>query len=331
LTFKKANNEWGISFKGFSNGVSYADLDNDGDLEIITNNIDDKASIFENRSSENNNYISITFEGTSKNKFGLGNRVYVTVEEQTQMQELTLTRGFQSSVAPQLHFGLKKAKSIEKLKIVWADGKEQIIKNQPVNKKLIVKYTDATVVNKVKKEKSELLFITDKSSFFPEHKHQENNYNDFKDQVLLPHKMSKFGPALAIGDLNNDGLEDYYIGGAHGYSGSIYFQEKTGFVKQNVLPLEADKLSEDIGALIFDADQDGDNDLYVVSGGYEFRINSTMLQDRLYINNGDGNFTKSNSALPKMLTSGSRVICFRTSNPRELSSSNKQLFIKKYK
>lgn len=309
LKFEQANSRWGIEYKGFSNGVAYADLDNDGDLEIITNNIDDYASVFENKSSKTNNYLTVKFNGNSRNTQGLGNRVYIKTKDNTQMQELTLTRGFQSSVAPELHFGVNKAKIIDEVKVVWTDGKIQKLTNVKVNQTVTFKQQEAQIEEEKPVSKSTLFTTT--TTVFPAYKHEENTYDDFKDQVLLPHKMSTFGPALAVGDLNNDGLEDYFIGGSATFSGKVFLQTKTGFVEKNIKALEDDKYSEDTGAVIFDADNDGDNDLYVVSGGYEFLINDPKLQDRLYLNNGKSDFTKaSKEALPIMLTSGSKSYAF---------------------
>ncbi|MNQ37317.1 FG-GAP repeat protein [compost metagenome] len=307
LNFEQANKKWGIEFKGFSNGVAYVDLDNDGDLDLVVNNIDDYASVFENSSSKLNNYIKVNFKGNTKNTFGLGNRVYIKTKKGTQMQELTLTRGFQSSVAPELHFGVGKDKTIDEVKVVWTNGKVQKFSNVKVNQTLSFKEQDAKEETAVKAAPKAHLFATE-TTVFPVFKHEENKYDDFKDQVLLPHKMSTFGPAIAVGDLNKDGLDDYFIGGSATYSGKIFLQNATGFAEKKIQALEDDKASEDTGALIFDADDDGDNDLYVVSGGYEFLVNDPKLQDRLYLNNGKGEFTKApKGVLPTMLTSGSKV------------------------
>lgn len=309
MTFERSNDQWGINYEGFSNGAVYVDLDNDGDLEIITNNIDDKASIFQNNNTGKNNYLSISFKGPEKNKFGIGARVYLKSEDQSQMQELNLTRGFQSSVAPKLHFGTGTKVQIDELKVVWPDRKVQILKNVSANQNLVVNYKDSEGASSSSPENpSDKIFLTVVSdSLNLEYKHTENTYNDFDKEILLPHKTSMFGPGMAVGDLNGDGLEDLFVGAASQYRPGIYFQVQNGsFEKQEFDDIYNDNKYEDLGALIFDADSDGDNDLYVVSGGNEFNKDSEMLQDRLYINE-NGNFKKSVSALPKMITSGSRV------------------------
>lgn len=307
LNFEQVNKKWGIEYKGFSNGVVYTDLDNDGDLDLVVNNIDDYASVFENSSSKINNYLKVNFKGSSKNTFGLGNRVYLKTNKGTQMQELTLTRGFQSSVAPELHFGLGKDTKIEEVKVVWTNGKVQKLNNVNVNQTLKFKEQDA-VEEVISKTAPQSPLFTTVNNVFPVFKHEENKYDDFADQVLLPHKMSSFGPVIAIGDLNKDGLDDYFLGSSTGYISKVFLQTKNGFVEKNIQAFADDKLSEDTGVLIFDADNDGDNDIYVVSGGYEFLINDPKLQDRLYLNNGKGDFTKApKGVLPTMLTSGSKV------------------------
>ena len=306
LNFDNVGKKWGLEHKGFSNGAAYADLDNDGDLEIIVNNIDEKATIFKNNNSKNNTYLKIRFKGDIKNKFGLGNRVYAFVNNKKQMQELTLTRGFQSSVAPELHFGFDKEKKIDSLQIIWQTGKTETLKDIATNQLLTINYADA-LVNSSKKEikKNKVLFTEATNLLKP--KHKENDFNDFDKQVLLPHKMSTLGPTLSIADVNNDGLEDYFIGGSFGVPAQLYLQKNNNFIKTKIPAIEKDKLSEDLGSLFFDADADGDQDLYVVSGGYEFAQNSSMLQDRFYENDGKGNFKKAINALPKLTESGSKA------------------------
>ncbi len=312
LTFTRMNEDWGIVYKGFSNGSTYADLDNDGDLEIVINNIDDKASVFENHSSEHNNFLTLNFKGSEKNPFGLGVKVTVMSDSIKQYQELNLTHGFQSSVSPQLHFGVGKAKIIDSVKILWPDRKEQILTDVKSNQFLKIKYSEATnITRSIKKNPQKLLFTTvDDKTFHIHHKHTENTYDDFKDEVLLPHKTSSYGPGISVGDLNGDGLDDFVIGSASNYETGIYFQTSDGFEKKNFKDVQNDRLFEDMGSLIFDADGDGDNDFYMVSGGNEFDYDSEMLQDRLYVNDGKGNFTKSKKALPQMLSSGNRVKAF---------------------
>ena len=310
LKFEVANEYWGISHKGFSNGAVYADLDNDGDLEIVTNNIDEYPSVFENTSADKNNYILVRFEGAEGNPSGLGSKVEIISDEVRQVQELTLSRGFQSSVAPELHFGLGKSDKISRLIVKWPNGKEQVLENIPVNQKLVLNYQNATegLSSALSENVTFRMFESFPEDTLALYKHKENKYDDFKDEVLLPHKTSQFGPCIAIGDLNGDGLEDFYVGAAHKYPAGLFYQNNDGsFTQQKFKWLLQDRFHEDEGVLFFDPDQDGDLDIYVVSGGNEFRNQPHLLQDRLYINDGSGNFIRNRSAIPNFISSGSRA------------------------
>jgi hypothetical protein len=308
LRFEKSNEQWGLQFKGFSNGAVYVDLDNDGDLEVVTNNIDDPAAVFENTSADRHNYLTLRFKGPEKNPFGLGVRATLFKNGQSQLQEMTLTRGFQSSVAPELHFGLGTSTTIDSLEIQWPDQKTQRLTNVDHNQLLSIDYAQAVASTEADRtaKQTRLFSSVAKETMGLQHQHRENYFDDFEAEVLLPHKTSAFGPGISVGDLNGDGLDDLVVGGASQYEAGLYFQTRGGFKKQAVKAIEKDNQFEDLGSLIFDAEGDGDNDIYLVSGGNEFAYNSEMLQDRLYLNDGRGNFKKSD-ALPTMITSGSRV------------------------
>lgn len=312
LTFENKIKDWGLSFKGFSNGAAYADLDNDGDLEMIINNIDEPAVVFQNMSSENKsgNYLRIKLNGENKNPLGIGAKILINTGDELQLQHLTLSRGFQSSVEPVIHFGLGNKNTVDKLTVTWPDGKMQVLENIPANQILKINYGEAIASDAEDNmaEKNNYLFKDITADLNIDFQHRENLYNDFAVEVLLPHGYSKMGPGMAVGDVNGDGLEDFYIGGAIGQHGVLYVQDQNGkFNSPGFKPWGVDAPMEDMGALFFDADADGDLDLYVVSGGNENDLSSPKLQDRLYINNGKGDFEKSVNALPEMLSSGSRV------------------------
>ena len=310
LTFENKTKEWGLDFPLMSSGAVYVDLDNDGDLELVTNNTNDKASIWENHSNEliKNNFIKIKLKGTRKNTFGIGSKIFVSQKERKQMQELIPSRGFQSSMDYVLNFGLGKTGGPIDVSIIWPDGTVSEIKNAKINSLLEINQAGSIKKDILPAGSNAKTFIdyTAQSGFL--YTHEENRYIDFKSELLLLYQLSMNGPCLAKGDVNNDGLEDVFVGGSAGYVSKIFLQtNKVTFQELKQSSFEADKECEDTGALFFDADNDNDLDLYVVSGGNEFPTGSLMLADRLYINDGKGNFRKDTNAIPKEFSSGSCV------------------------
>jgi enediyne biosynthesis protein E4 len=310
LTFTNVTDSWGDEVPSLSNGAAYADLDNDGDMDLVVNNINDYAFVYRNNAREmnSNHFLKIKFDGIGLNKGGIGSKVEVKCNDKTYTQEFMPTRGFMSSMNHELIFGLGKATTVDELKVIWPDLREQILKDVDVDQTMVLHNNDAQIVRQKAATVYHPLFVPLNTKKILDFKHVENEYNDFKSQILLPHMLSTQGPRIAKGDVNNDGLEDLFIGGAKGTPGKLYIQKKNGtFELQEQSCFETDKGCEDIGALFFDADGDGDLDLYVVSGGNEFPKDSPELQDRLYLNNGKGLFTKTTDRLPVMLTSGSCV------------------------
>ncbi|MFY0599003.1 MAG: VCBS repeat-containing protein [Cyclobacteriaceae bacterium] len=305
LTFQKSNEEWGVDMVGFSNGGAYADLDNDGDLDLIVNNIDEPASIFKNNSNEigSSNYLKLKLHESESNPFGIGAKVEVTTGQLSQFSHLTLSRGFQSSVEPVVYFGLSNIQKIDSIVVTWNDGSVSIKTDVEANQTLSIKKSD-DAFDLRKEEGSQQQIFTDLSDSLDLPSHEENYFDDYRFQVLLPHKMSNWGPALAVADVNGDGLEDFYFGAASRSSGRLYTQTKEGAF-QLMQTFSEDEMLEDLDAVFVDIDNDGDQDLFVVSGGNEFPSQVKFYADRLYINE-DGIFSKSD-ILPQIISSGSCV------------------------
>lgn len=311
LTFSKVNSKWGLDQKSLSNGAAYADLDNDGDMDLVVSNTDEHPFVYRNNSElfSANNYLKITLKGQEKNTFGIGAKVELQAGGKKFSQEMMPTRGFQSSVDYNLIFGIGDSKNIEKLTIRWPNDEVQIVENVQPNQTLVIVQEDARKTKVGTGMNLEPYFSDITADSLILYSHKENSYNDFKREQLLPHKLSTQGPKLAKGDANNDGLEDIFIGGGKGQPGKIWVQSKDGkFSELSIRAFNTDSQSEDVGSIFFDADGDSDLDLYVVSGGNAFEEGDENLQDRLYFNDGQGNYRKSDSSLPPMITSGSCVI-----------------------
>lgn len=311
LRFVDKTQEWGLGALSISNAAAYADLDNDGDLDLIVCNNNEPAQVYRNNVVElgNAEFLIVRLTGDQKNLFAYGARVQVTsTDGLIQLQEITPVRGYQSSVTTDLHFGLPKGTQIREIKVIWPDGSYTLLKDAIKDKLIRIKK------DRAENESSDIvgqpkIFEDVTAVSGMDFKHTENDFIDFKEEVLLPYQLSRQGPALAKGDVNNDGLDDVFVGGAIGQAGVLYLQTQSGkFVKAGThSAFDADSDSEDVNAVFFDADNDGDLDLYVVSGGNEYGEGSPEYADRLYINDGKGGFTKAANAIPEMLSSKEAV------------------------
>ncbi|SFZ92049.1 Repeat domain-containing protein [Flaviramulus basaltis] len=316
LTFENTSKIWGFDKKINSNGVAYADFDNDGDLDLVINNMEDYATVYKNNS--NANFINIKLTGDNKNINAIGAKVKVYTNDKEQYQELYPSRGYQSSVSYVLNFGLGNEEKINRIEVIWSDNTVLAKENIKANQTLTFNKKDFKFDGEIKHDIVQNFNQINPNNLGLNYKHFENDFNDFSRQVLLPQKQSQQGPAFDIADVNNDGLEDIFLGGALNQEASLFIQLTNGtFEKSNNIIFQKDKQYEDNGAHFFDADNDGDLDLYVTSGGYELDENSLLLQDRLYINNGQGNFNKSNK-LPKMISSTKVVKSFDFDNDGDL-------------
>ncbi|SFD07979.1 Repeat domain-containing protein [Chitinophaga sp. CF118] len=308
LTFSNMQREWGMEKAGISSGAVYADLDNDGDLDLVVNNIDDEASVYQNMSRENNHtaYVALKLKGKDANTNAIGAKVYVYSNGLLQYQEVNPSRGYLSSVSTQLQFGLGDATKVDSIRIIWPDNKVQLLKSVAANQLLKVDYApDATFA--IAPVKAGLF---SKADGIIDYKHAERSGNDFKRQLLMMFMYSKAGPVFAKGDVNKDGLEDLYISGDNDQPGRIYLQEKNGsFVMNSKVTLEDKKETVVSDATFFDANGDGFPDLYLAKGGYGlFEPNTPALQDELYLNDGKGNFFRTKESLPDVSASSKSCV-----------------------
>ena len=309
LTFENVSEIWGAVPDMITQGVAYSDLDNDGDLDLVLNNLDKPALIKENtiRNDSSGNYLGLQLSGPGRNTRAVGARIQVYYAGQHQLLELYPVRGYKSSVDYRLHIGLGSAVTIDSLIINWPGGRSTTLRNVEVNRILELSPSDSPTSVAVESSVDPLFTPVYNKTLGLDYIHRENSYNEFNREPLIPHMHSREGPALAIADVNHDGLDDFFIGGAKHQEGAIYIQNSSGFFKTDQPALLTDRLYEDVKAEFCDFDHDGDDDLVVVSGGNEFEGNSPNRQPRLYLNDGTGLFTLLQEAFSGVYQTGSCI------------------------
>jgi len=312
VQFEDVTTAWGISEPSFSNGAAYGDLDNDGDLDYVVNNINDPASIYENLSNRKkespNNWIRIRLKGRGLNPGGIGAQLKIYHGGNTLYWNHSPYRGYLSSNDPTLVFGLGQSARVDSVVVYWPSGEVEALSNVPVNENITLDIENAKRRQPVREAGSVQYFEALPDDVVAGYVHEEEEFIDFNVQPLLPHKLSQYGPGMAVGDVNGDGLDDVYMSGSRFKKGTFLIQQPEGtFIKQDLLPEINNKTKgEELGTLLFDADLDGDLDLYLVHGSYELTPEDSSYQDRFY-ENRDGRFVLNRGALPPFLVSGSCV------------------------
>ncbi|MBK5269736.1 MAG: VCBS repeat-containing protein [Bacteroidia bacterium] len=299
LKYTDQSFDWGFGPPTWSNGAAYADLDNDGDLDLVINNINEPAAVYKNNAAQRsgNHFLDIELKGNSGNKYAIGAKVLITQKGLVQLGYVSTTKGFESSSLQYVHFGTKSQDLIDTLQVLWPDGRYQTLFNIKIDQRIAISYQPDEHLHNLllgSADSSGKMFVDITNVVNLPYRHHENSFNDFNVQSLIPHKVSTQGPKLAVADINGDGLDDFYVCGAKGQPGKLYVQiSSSNFLSANESLFAVDSLCEDANAIFFDADADGDPDLYVVSGGNETETDKSN-EDRLYINDGKGKFIKSN-------------------------------------
>ncbi|WP_234572113.1 VCBS repeat-containing protein [Rhodohalobacter sp. 614A] len=316
LVFEDVSESWGLNQNTFSSGAVFADLDNDGALDLVTNNVNQPASVYRNRSRElgekSSRFLKVKLNGPQKNRYGIGTKVSIhrEAERGVLIRELYPVRGFQSSVEPILHFGLDSLQTISEMIVEWPDGKSQVLQNISTNQTLEIDYANASEIYQEgsvsESDQGQAFFEEITEQLNISYKHEENDFIEFNRETLIPHMVSREGPAIAVADVNGDGLDDFFAGGAKRQPASLYIQQDNGtFQQKNISAFEEDFIQEDVDAKFADFTGDGHTDLLVVSGGNEYSGSSEYMPPRLYLNDGKGNFIRDNERLPDLYITGS--------------------------
>jgi enediyne biosynthesis protein E4 len=311
LTFAKVSSAWGLDRPSFSNGAAYGDLDGDGAPDLVVNNVNDEAFVYRNNARAQlpaNHYLQVRLAGDSANPFAVGAQVALWTRDRQFMQELEPTRGFQSSVDYVLTFGVGQVDTIDSISIKWPDGHTSGTTHVGTNQRLTIRESEGHFQPPNRPSAHPPLLRDVTAQIGLDFVHHENDFVDFDREPLIPKMVSREGPFVTVGDVNGDGLDDFFIGGAKGQPSAVYVQRPNGtFVATNQQLFAADAISEDLGAAFLDANGDSKPDLYVVTGGDEFSALAPALEDRLYLGDGHGNLRKTAGQLPPLFTSGSRV------------------------
>jgi len=312
LTFEDLSSAWGVTANLITQGIAYSDLDNDGDLDLVLNNLDTLAVIKENTISNDTSthFLGLDLLGTGANTKAIGAKIELFYREEYQFFELFPVRGFKSSVDTRLHIGLGNTEIIDSILIQWPGGGKTVLYDVEVDRILKLTEPEASVSDKRNMTTNTLFTSITNKELGVDYVHRENTFIEFNREPLIPHMHSQEGPALAVADINSDGLDDFFVGGAKHQQGSIYLQIEGGFTLTTQTALIQDKLTEDVDAIFFDFDKDGDQDLVVVSGGNEFQGDSPNRQPRLYINDGIGRFTIHPDAFEGIYQTGSCVAVY---------------------